>query len=303
MRPNRAFVALVALALGGAALLAAAALRFLRAGIPPPDRAAATAIWHGILIPGSGDLAIHLVGYALVALLLGGALRASWRTARQLRRTRRFVARCRAVRGVRSPRLARAAWRADLAGRCDLVVDARPLAFCHGLRRPRVVVSTGLLALLAGRELEAVLRHEAYHAISRDPLRLVAAEFLAAACLFLPLLGQLRDHYAVAAELAADRHAVRGMGAERNLAAALCKLLLLPPRPLPAAAIGATAALALRVDALLGDAVPPHPPLHRGALLGTVAGGAGLALLLVIPLSLFAGDGLALHQPLTAFSC
>jgi len=303
MRPNRAFGALLTLALGGTFLLAAAALRFLRAGIPPPGRAASTAIWHGILIPGSGDLAIHLVGYALVALLMGGALRASWRTARQLRRTRRFVARCRAVPGARAPRLARAARRAGMAGRCDLVVDARPLAFCHGLRRPRVVVSTGLLALLEGRELEAVLRHEAYHALSRDPLRLVVADFLASACFFLPLLSLLRDHHAVAAELAADRHAVRGMGAERNLAAALCKLLFVPTQPLPAAAIGATAALALRVDALLGEEIRPHPPVHPGVLLGTVAGGAALVLLLVTPLSLFVGDGLSLHQPFTDIPC
>lgn len=303
MRPGSAFGALIGLALGGALLLVAAALRFLRAGLPPSDRSAPTITWHGILIPGSGDLYIHLVSYALLALLLGGACRALWRAARQLRRTRRFVAARLATPGARSTRLVRAARRAGLAGRCDLVADARPLAFCHGLRRPRVVVSTGLLALLEGPELEAVLRHEAYHAVSRDPLRLVTADFLTSACFFLPLLGPLRDRYVVAAELAADRHAVRGMGAERSLAAALCKLLLAPARATPAAASGATAALALRVDALLGEAVAPRPRWHPGALLGTVAAAAVLALLLVAPLSLFAGDGLVLHHPPAITRC
>ena len=62
-------------------------------------------------------------------------------------------------------------------------------------------------------------------------------------------------------------------------------------------------AAAPELDALLGEAVAPRPRWHPGALLGTVAAAAVLALLLVAPLSLFAGDGLVLHHPPAITRC
>jgi Zn-dependent protease with chaperone function len=303
MGPDRTFGALLGLAVGGGGLLGAAAFRFLRAGVPPAGQSAQALTWHGVLLPGPGDLLIHLISYGLLGLLLGGALRALGRAALSVRRTRRFIAAAPAGAAVGASALHHAGGRAGLGGRIDLLADARPRAFCYGLRRPRVAITAGMLALLDEGELEAVLRHEAYHAANRDPLRLVAANALAAIFFFLPLLALLRDHYAVATELAADRHAIRGMGTDRDIAAALYKLLSHPECPLPAAAVGATSVLPLRVDALLDEAISVRPRLRPGVLLGTAVGAAGLALLLVVPLSLFAGNGLLLQQHLAAILC
>ncbi len=303
MGPNRTFGALLGLALGGGGLLGAAAIRFLRAGLPPTGPPGQAITWHGMLLPGPGDLFIHLISYILLTLLLGGTLRAFWSAVLSVRRARRFIADTPSGPGAQAALLHRTGGRAGLAGRIDFLADTRPLACCYGLRRTRIAVTSGMVALLDEDELEAVLRHEAYHAANRDPLRLVVADALAAIFFFLPVLALLRDHYAVAAELAADRHAVRGMGTERGVAAALCKLLLRPVPPLPVGTIGATSALPLRVDALLGEAVSLRPHLRPGALLGTLAGAACLALLLVVPLSLFAGNGLLLQQHLAAILC
>jgi Zn-dependent protease with chaperone function len=303
MRPNASFNLLLGVALAGALLLAAAVIRFLRAGIPAEGRSERAITWHGVLVPGSGDLYIHLVSYLLLAVLFGGSLRAIWRAAWQLHRTRRFVTSLPAAPGWCAAALARAGSHAGLAGRVDVLIDTRPLAFCYGLRRPRVAVSTGLLAILDEAELEAVLRHEAYHVANRDPLRLVAAGFLATAFFFLPLLAMLRDHFAVAKELAADQEAICKMGMDRSLAAALYKLLLLPEQPMPVAAVGARSAIALRVEALLAGEVRLRPQLRPGALLWTLGGGAVLLLLLVMPLSLLAGDCLLVHHPTTHILC
>jgi len=256
-----------------------------------------------VLLPGPGDLLIHLISYGLLGLLLGGALRALWCAALSVWRTRRFIAATPVCGGARARRRGPAGARAGLGGGLDLLVDPRPRAYCYGLRRPRVAVTTGLLALLDEDELEAVLRHEAYHAAYRDPLRLVAANVLAAIFFFLPLLALLRDHYAVAAELAADRHAVRGMGTSRGIAAALYKLLSRSESPPPASAVGATSALPLRVDALLDGAIAVRPRLRPGVLLRTAVGVVGLALLLVVPLSLFASNGLLSQSHLAAILC
>lgn len=289
MRPNAAFQALVAVALCAAALLAAAATRFLRAGMPGAGRAERMTTWHGVLIPGSGDLYIHLVSYVLLGLVLSSSFRALRLAARRLRRTRAFLDDRLIAPGARPPAFARAVARAGLAGRVDCVASADPVAFCYGIRRPRVAISTGLLALLDERELEAVLRHEAYHLGNRDPLRLIVADTLAAAFRFLPLVGMLRDHHAVAQELAADRYAVRALGTDRGLAAALYKLLTGTGAHAPVPGPGATGALALRIDALLGSHIPPRHHIHLGGLCWTAGVTAAMLLLLVVPLHLLTG--------------
>ena len=113
MGPNRTFGTLLGLAAGGGGLLAAAATRFLRAGLPPPGRSAQTITWHGVLLPGPGDLLIHLISYGLLGLLLGGALRALWRAALSVWRTRRFIAATPVGFGARARRLRRAGGRAQ----------------------------------------------------------------------------------------------------------------------------------------------------------------------------------------------
>lgn len=299
--PAYAFRALLALAFAGSALLASAAARFLSAGIRAGDRALVRGNWRGILIPDAGDLAIHLIGYLLLALLVAGLLRGTCSLLLQWRRTRRFLAEYRARDAATSAAaartLARVGARVGLSGSLDLLVSPRPLAFCYGFRRPRVAVTTALVAALDEREFEAVLWHEGYHVTARDPARLAMANVFAATFFFLPLLPILRDHYGVAKELAADRRAVRAMGGERGLAAALCKLLLLAPAVStpPAGMVGATSYLALRVDALLGEGTPQRPRVPLTPLLWTLAGGALLALLLVIPLTLFTAGSVLLH--------
>src|SRR3984885_3279748 len=60
-----------------------------------------------------------------------------------------------------------------------LITDPQPRAFCVGLFRPRVYVSTGAVAILDEAALSAVLAHERHHARRRDPLRLAAGRVLA----------------------------------------------------------------------------------------------------------------------------
>lgn len=97
-----------------------------------------------------------------------------------------------------------------------VIDDARPQAFCAGLLRPRVYVSTGTLALLGDQELDVVLAHERHHALRRDPLRLATGRVLARALFFLPLLADLVRQQQALAELRADDAAVAGAPATRS---------------------------------------------------------------------------------------
>ena len=127
--------------------------------------------------------------------------------------------------------------------------EDRPLAFCAGLLRPRVFVSSGALAALDEAALAAVLAHERYHARRRDPLRRVVARGLGAALRFVPGVAALVARHEVLAEMAADEDAVcRASGDRSALARGMLGFASEPCAQHPA---GFPAA---RVDYLLGDA-------------------------------------------------
>jgi Zn-dependent protease with chaperone function len=146
-------------------------------------------------------LALGSAAFAVVALAARSALR-------QLVASRRLVRRLHMVGSA-------------AAGRALVFADERPQAFCAGMLRPRIYVSTGTLAALAPDELDAVLAHETHHTRYRDPARIFFARTLSDGLFFLPVLRRLAARYAALAELAADAAAVRRCGDTRPLAAAL----------------------------------------------------------------------------------
>lgn len=111
----------------------------------------------------------------------------------------------------------------DQLGGAWLIPDERPRAFCAGLFRPRVYLSTGAVAALDPQALTAVLTHEDHHARRRDPLRLAAVRVLARACFFVPGLAELGRHDHALAEIGADEAALSALP---NGRAALARAIL-----------------------------------------------------------------------------
>lgn len=178
---------------------------------------------------------------SLVVLLLGSAALVvcglTGRSAlRQLRATRRFLGRLHLV--------------GPLAGTPGvwLFEDDAPQAFCAGLLRPCVFVSTATTSMLSERELSAVLAHEAHHVVNRDPLKGLLTRALAEGLFFLPVLDRLSKRRAALAEVAADEAAVRASNGPQALAGAL---LAFDDHPDPAV-VGIAPE---RVDRLLGRGV------------------------------------------------
>jgi len=153
-----------------------------------------------------------------------------------------------------------------------VIEDARPLAFCAGLLRPRIYLSTGALARLDERALSAVLDHERHHARRRDPLRLAAARVLGESLFFVPGLRELARRQQALAELSADESAVHAAPGNRS---ALARAML-------SFADGAGASDRIgfepaRVDYLLGE-----PPNWRFPALLCAAAAAVIVLLLAV---------------------
>lgn len=227
---NRAFYAMVVVVFIAAAAFGAAMTRRLHPLLAGTSSTAKAVVhWCLSLLTGSPGidelLLLGLFVLPTAALALGlSSLWAQWWATRRLLQDRT------ASRLRHLPRhLARLSQRLALTDRIDVVRATEPYAFCYGLVRPRICMSTGLLRLLSKAELEAVLLHERYHLRSHDPLKVLVTQALSRACCFLAVIAELRSHYTVSKELAADRAAMAEQGQGRWLASALYKLLIASP--------------------------------------------------------------------------
>lgn len=279
--------------LAGAVLILAFAVALSGVSLRSPQAAALASACQRFALPDASlpSLAALALGSASVAILVI-AVRSALR---QARASRRLVASL------------------QIAGEGpDGTVAFRATgaqAFCAGLLRPRVYVSTGALRALDGDELRAVLAHEGHHARLRDPLRVLIARALGDALFLLPAMRRLSQRYGALAELAADEATVRARGTQ-PLASALLAFErsdpavvgiapervdhLLGERPawdLPIALIvwtllllAALAAMALRLEAVMGQATLNIPLFAAQACMLVMA---------LFPLALGAGTLLA----------
>ena len=197
-------------------------------------------------------LALAFLGAVVTASALGGA-------AAELKAARRF-----------NRRLTQAAGR-QLAG-ATVIEDARPRAFCAGLLRPRVYVTSGALAILDEPALAAVLMHERHHARRRDPLRLATSRVFARAMFFLPALGALGRDQAALAEMSADESAIAADPGHRSALARA--MLAFTDASNSDDSVGIDPA---RVDYLLGE-----PPSWRFPVMMCLAAIGLLALLVTV---------------------
>ena len=249
---NRSFFALVALAMvlyiaaGTAAcvLLSVLVYRLATDG---------TSAWgsHGwAAIPAALFLTVTIAGLLLGVRSLGDQFASSRKLRRRLRRLSRSP----------SGQLATQAREAGLGQRLRVIDSPEPFSFAYGALRPRVVVSTGLLACTSEAELRAVLVHERYHVRNLDPLKVVLARAASATFFPVPALRALERSYLASRELAADRRAVRACGRE-PLVGALLKVVRGPQWPElgSAASIGGAEVLDERVSQLESGRESPAP--------------------------------------------
>lgn len=160
--------------------------------------------------------------------------------------------------------------------------SSRPAAFCAGLLRPRLVVSTGLLERLDAEEQQAVVYHELAHARNREPLRCLLARLAARTFFWLPALGALLERYLLLKELVADREAVTRTS-RAALAGALTQVIA---QPTPAGAVGMSEFAAARIDRLFEPQARLPRLMRPRQLLMTGLAAGSLVLALAFPSTL-----------------
>ncbi|MSP13945.1 MAG: M56 family peptidase [Chloroflexi bacterium] len=273
MRANRFFYTLLALAVLGLGLLAGGLFNLSMHFLPPSLE---TTNLCGKLFEVAADLGYppELVGYPLLALmatLLGLSLGSFVTHVRNTRRLVQSLTYPRLRAHAQRPSLTAVALHLGLAGRIDVVASPRRYAFCYGFLRPRVCVTTGLIADLDDAELEAVLTHERRHVENYDPLKLLVAETLRAGLFFLPVLYDLSQRFRRRMELDADQRAIQKCGAV-VLASALYKMLTgpWPLRLAPNLTVGALDLAGERIDQIINPHARQHHPMPWSRLIASI---------------------------------
>jgi Zn-dependent protease with chaperone function len=162
-----------------------------------------------------------------------------------------------------------------------VVPQETPLLALAGVIRPRLMVSRGVISALSAEQLDAALRHESAHRISRDNLKrlllLLAPDIFPFSRTFAPL----DRSWARLSEWAADDHAAGGDSRRAlSLAGALVRVARMKAAPRPAILLTSLIEddrdLSIRVDRLLHAA--PSRPNPLGRVLRAALGGAALVL-------------------------
>lgn len=106
-----------------------------------------------------------------------------------------------------------------------IISHPAPMAITMGFVQPKIVISTGLVNLLTGDELEAVIAHEMYHKANRDPLKIFILSLCSSTIGYIPILKWFNQQYRIIQEVLADEFAIRKQETSVHLGSALLKML------------------------------------------------------------------------------
>lgn len=105
-----------------------------------------------------------------------------------------------------------------------LILDKKvKTAFTHGLLRPRIYISKGLIDSLDRAELKAVMLHELCHKRRWDPLRFLLYSMIADTFFYIPILKEAIKWMRIKKETEADSSACKDLSERLTLAGAIVK--------------------------------------------------------------------------------
>ena len=118
----------------------------------------------------------------------------------------------------------------NLANKVKLINSKKPFAFCFGLYRQKIYISSTLLEAMSHTEIKAILLHERWHLRSRDSLTLFIGRITENLFPFFPIVSDLVRNFRIKREINADSAAAISLGSGDAVISALRKLLIFETR-------------------------------------------------------------------------
>ena len=103
-------------------------------------------------------------------------------------------------------------------GNVSFFKQRQPQAFCFGILKPKIYISSGLVRLMSSQELAVILRHEKYHLEKKDSLVFLMASLIESLFPFFPVISDFISVYRTDREVEADKIAIRSVADKRSLA-------------------------------------------------------------------------------------
>lgn len=130
-----------------------------------------------------------------------------------------------------------------------------PAAFCIGMVRPKIYISSAMIALLNDAELEAVVLHEMYHLKHRNNLMLFTFNLFSYILFLFPFVRDLKKQYEMQEEIKADKMACDQLRAKKPLLQALKKMLMYrePALSYYVAGFSKTIGIEHRIRSIIGE--------------------------------------------------
>ena len=144
------------------------------------------------------------------------------------------------------------AQKVGLKNKVSIVKDTRLFAFCLGIRKSHIYISTKTASIMTTTQLEAILLHEKYHLEHADSLTLFIGSLPGLLFPFFPFIPKFLEHYKIEREIKADKQAVMELGSTKPIIEVLKKMLENPSvSPSFISSIGNTNTIEIRIKSLL----------------------------------------------------
>lgn len=98
-------------------------------------------------------------------------------------------------------------------------------AFCLGIKKPNIYLSTKIIKMMNKKELEAVILHEKYHLENQDNISLLLLSFAKQFLVMFPVFSDILENFIIKKEIEADQAAIIQLGSKKDLISAFIKLI------------------------------------------------------------------------------
>ena len=130
--------------------------------------------------------------------------------------------------------------------------EQKLMAFCMGVLRPKIFISSEVLKRMTYHEVEAIILHERQHVIGKDNLVMLFLNLIKTAFFFFPVVTDFVNNLEIQREITADQSVVKETGRKIDIISALRKIIESKPNYVYANAFSESFSIEPRVHSLIG---------------------------------------------------
>ncbi|EMI10859.1 beta-lactamase regulating signal transducer with metallopeptidase domain [Anoxybacillus tepidamans] len=164
-----------------------------------------------------------ILGIAISLFFIFVFVRITWKIIQQLKLSNKWYTKFLLTQDVFKTKYINAQY-PEFKNQILVIENHQFVALTTGFIKPKIVISTFVMDHFSEEELRAILLHEQFHSIHRDPFRLMFIKIVSEGLSYIPMLKSLVQYYNIWRELLADQYAFKRMKSSNPLGSVLLKV-------------------------------------------------------------------------------